>query len=71
MKREARLVADLVSATVVLVVLIALVVAVLPGYLERNEPEPEPEPINTGITKVTDYERGIVNLPCHFTAEGC
>jgi len=69
MKREARLVADLVSATVVITVLIALIVAVLPGYLERNESEPEP--INTGITKVTDHERGIVNLPCHFTAEGC
>lgn len=69
MKREARLVADLVSAALVITVLAALIAYVLPGYLEENEPEPEP--INTGITKVTDYERGIVNLPCHFTAEGC
>lgn len=69
MKREARLVADLVSAALVILALIALIVWFLPGYLERNEPEPEP--INTGITKVTDYERGIVNLPCVFTTEGC
>lgn len=70
MKKETRLVADLVSAALVLTMLVALVAYFLPGYLENNEHQPEPTPVET-ITKVTDHERGIENLPCVFTSEGC
>lgn len=71
MKKETRLVADIASAALVVLALVVLIVWTLPGYLERNENQPEPTPINTGITKVTDPERGIYNLPCVFTTEGC
>lgn len=67
MKRT--LTGDLVLVALALTALVALIVYVMPEYLERND-ENEPQPINT-ITKITDQDAGIENLPCTLTKKGC
>lgn len=67
MKRT--LTGDLVLVALALTALVALIVYVMPEYLERND-ESEPQPINT-ITKITDHDAGIENLPCTLTKKGC
>ena len=69
MSKNRTLTGDITLAALVLTALVALIVYVMPGYLERND-ESEPQPINT-ITKITDHDAGIENLPCTLTKEGC
>lgn len=59
---------DILAAACALVILIGLIVYLLPDYLERNDPDLEPTPM---ISRVTDSEAGIENLPCTLTADGC
>lgn len=67
MKRH--LTSDMTAAAIVLTALVALVVWILPGYLERSEMKPVP--INTGVEKVNDESRGMTDFPCPLTQEGC
>ena len=69
MSKNRTLTGDIALAALVLTALVALIVYVMPGYLDRND-ESEPQPINT-ITKITDRDAGIENLPCTLTKEGC
>lgn len=59
---------DITAAAIVITALVALVVYVLPDYLNRAENEPEPTPT---ITHITDHGAGLENMPCTLTASGC
>ena len=67
MKRH--LTSDMTAAAIAITALIALVVWILPGYLQDDSEEPTL--INTGVVKVNDDSRGMTNFPCPLTKEGC